>query len=229
MTRRAVPGTIILPLRECLRHPTQPGRALHGITVLCRRRDPVRTAAAMSRPAAIKAVTSPLARSRCCALIAAAPAWSRAQRRPEFHRHIAWHKPTGVLPNEIGQARHAAEASRPTDCAAAQAPADPIETVADHDPDQGQPAASVQDPRPRQHAARTTASPATTTIQIPDRRTVALRRSPPDGATPAMVGVNVTAEKLAPREPFCCLAIKMSVIGARSSSAKTIWLGHRQR
>ena len=27
-----------------------------------------------------------------------------------------------------------------------------------------------------------------------------------------MVGVNATAEKLAPREPFCCLAIKMSVI-----------------
>ena len=162
MTRRAVPGTIILPLRECLRHPTQPGRALHGITVLCRRRDPVRTAAAMSRPAAIKAVTSPLARSRCCALIAAAPAWSRAQRRPEFHRHIAWYKPTGALPDEIGQGRHAAEASRPADCAAAQAPTDPTETAADHDPDQGQPAASVQDPRPRHHAARTTASPATT-------------------------------------------------------------------
>ena len=44
-----------------------------------------------------------------------------------------------------------------------------------------------------------------------------------------MVGVNATAEKLAPREPFCCLAIKMSVIAGRSSSAKTIWLCHRQR
>ena len=28
-----------------------------------------------------------------------------------------------------------------------------------------------------------------------------------------MVGVNATAAKLAPRAPFCCLAIKMSVIG----------------
>ena len=167
----------------------------------------------MSRPAAIKAVTSPLARSRCCALIAAAPAWSRAQRRPEFHRHIAWHKPTGALPDEIGQGRHAAEASRPADCAAAQAPTDPTETAADHDPDQGQPAASVQDPRPA--PSRCTNDGITRhhcTIQIPDRRTVALRRSPPDGATPAMVGVNATAKKLAPREPFCCLAIKMSVI-----------------
>ena len=145
---------------------------LHGITVLCRHSDPARTAAAMSRPAAIKAVTSPLARLRCCDQNCAVESSG-----------------TGGLTDKVRQGRHAAEASRPANCAADQAPADPTETVAVPDLDQVQPAASVQDPR---RASDSTLWDEVITcyhsrIQSPDWRTAALRRSPPDGAPPAMV------------------------------------------
>ena len=41
-----------------------------------------------------------------------------------------------------------------------------------------------------------------------------------------MVGVNATAEKLAPREPFCCLAIKMSVIRWSQQQRKRVQVWH---
>ena len=111
---------------------------LHGITVLCRHSDPARTAAAMSRPAAIKAVTSPLARLRCCDQNCAVESSG-----------------TGGLTDKVRQGRHAAEASRPANCAADQAPADPTETVAV--PDRPRPGStrrvrSRSAPGQRQHA-----------------------------------------------------------------------------
>ena len=45
-----------------------------------------------------------------------------------------------------------------------------------------------------------------------------------------MVGVNATEEKLAPRKRFCCLAIKMSVIGWSQQQRKNyLALPHRKR